>query len=230
MISCPSIRIIRVYIFKEFIIKEFNQLYIERKFDQAKGYLLEHKSELQPALFHYNFAVVQVKLGDLAAARYHFEQARALGMTGTELNSNLEFTTRQLNIESVEHSQEWLEAANIHALESNEFAYHALFLLLLSLCVYLVKRVKKIWLILIVLLALGLEGFYFYHVKQVLFAVTLKEAQLREGPSMAFDTTKNIPAGLKVIVRKRDQSWYLVEYPQSMVGWVSSSDLGFLEK
>lgn len=188
--------------------------------------LKANKEEFSKELFHYNYGTVLYKLENYPAARYHFEIAKKNGLNNTELNNNLAVVKQELYTEQLDSfkSQFLYKATSF-----NTQQYLSLTLLFLILGLVFYKSYKKVFIVpLFLILSLLPIGFKLGYVDKLNPAICLEESTIYEGPSEIFSSYGQLPAGMKVIIDKRDRGWSLIKSPENMTGWVRSKDLGGL--
>jgi hypothetical protein len=207
------------------------ELYTNENYVEAKELLMKNKSDFTPALFHYNFGTVLYKLNEMGAARYHFEMAKSYGFNAHELKNNIQVIKDELIIGRLEMADGWTEQVYINLTELNSMSFHCLSLFFILLSYFIYKRSKKVLVgCLLLIVALMFQLVFWFHFNQLRHAVVITATDLREGPSKAFTTNRVANEALKVIVRKKDENWYFIEYPVSMLGWIEGKDLGFIIK
>jgi hypothetical protein len=200
--------------------------YLKQEYAQAAEFLLANQSKLEPGIFHYQLGTVLYKLNDLPKARFHFEQARLLGMSGSEIQNNLNVVKHQLNVVGQEQIESMSSAIPYNLYHWSNYSYFS-FVLLFILLAGILKYYKKSKYLVITTLLLSLlpAGFWMIKTRQVLLAITKQETAVHEGPSAAFSSVRKLAAGTKIVATKRDGEWYLVDYPENFVGWIKLENL-----
>ena len=89
------------------------------------------------------------------------------------------------------------------------------------------QKIQKKWIIAIVLLlSLTPIAISYFYVKNIDYAVALKDIEIYEGPSKIFNEKGKIRAGSKIVLGQFKEGWFYVEFPISLSGWVSKDQLG----
>jgi hypothetical protein len=200
--------------------------YLKQEYSLAAELLMAKQNEIDPVLFHFQLGTVLYKLGDFAKARYHFEQAQILGMSGSEIKNNLSVVKQHLSVDQHEQIESYAASITYNLYHWSNYSYVSIVLVLLFLA-GLAKYFKKPIYIVISLICLASAPITFWLVKtnNVTIAVTKTETAVHEGPSEAFSSVRKIGAGTKVISTKRDGEWYLIDYPDNFVGWIKHENL-----
>jgi len=211
--------------------KSLEQLYLKQDFDGAQKYILENKSQMDRGVFHYNLGTIHLKKEEYAIGRYHFEKAIKKGFYSPQLHNNLEYSLENLEVAQFEKPEHIGQEIYLGALGLPPAAYITASIFFLVLFLLLRLFFKKLsWGIVVlgtilVLLPIGLRhGVWRDH----RFAVCFKQGDVREGPSEVFKSTYKVPKGVKLVVEKPRDGWYLIRYPKQYIGWIKARDLGLL--
>ena len=210
-------------------MNEFESLYTKNDFKGAAQYLLNNKQQMKSGIFHYNLGTVYSKMGDHATARYHLEKAIQEGYVNSASLSNLAYVKGQLNVDDLSTSTSLPDQLINTSINIPVQAYFSLtlFIILVALLCYRFKKMSsKITLIVVLVLSLVPSIFYATYVKNINYAVALKEVPLYEGPSKIFNEKGKIRPGSKVVLGEFKDGWFFVEFPLSLAGWVNKDQLG----
>ena len=209
--------------------ESFDELYLKKDYKSAAQYLLDNKKQFESGIFHYNLGTVYSKMGDQAAARFHLEKAIAEGYINSSSLNNLAFVKTQLQVDDLSTSTSFPDQF-VNTLASIPMAgYFSMSLLLIIIFTLMIrlKKIQKKWImIMVMLLSLSPILISNFYVKNINFAVALKEIPLYEGPSKIFSEKGKIRAGSKIILGQLKDGWFYIEFPISLSGWVSKDQLG----
>jgi hypothetical protein len=65
-----------------------------------------------------------------------------------------------------------------------------------------------------------------FYVKNVNYAIALKDTPLYEGPSKIFNEKGRVRAGSKIVLGELKEGWFYVKFPLSLSGWINKDQLG----
>lgn len=207
----------------------FDELYLKKDYKGAAQYLLDNKKQFESGIFHYNMGTIYSKMGDQATARFHLEKAIQDGYINSSSLNNLAFVKSQLQVDDLSTStslpDQIISTATAIPM-SGYFSMTLLLVLVFSLMIRF-KKIQKKWIMAVVLLlALTPVLFSNFYVKNINYAVALKEIPLYEGPSKIFSEKGKVRAGSKVVLGQFKDGWFFVEFPISLSGWISKDQLG----
>ncbi len=212
------------------ILKSLQESYLSKDFDGAIKTLIKNKSALEPGLFHYNLGTIHAKKGELAVGRYHLEKALKNNFINTKIMNNIDHVESTLSVSDLSSSKNYFDRAIDQSLKfSSEIYLLSSLLILVALLFSFKKRImenRKI-LILLTLFSFLPLAFFQFHLKDINYAISFKNSEVREGPSGIFATKTSLATGAKVIVGEFESGWVYVKYPIQLSGWVKRSDLGF---
>lgn len=207
----------------------FDELYLKKDYKGAVQYLLDNKKQFESGIFHYNLGTVYSKMGDQATARFHLEKAISEGYINSSSLNNLTFVKSQLQVDDLSTSAE-LPDQVVSTMTSIPMAGYfslTLFLCLIFTLMIRFKKIQKKWvMIAVMLLSLTPVLISNFYVKNINYAVVLKEVPLYEGPSKIFSEKGKVRAGSKVILGQLKDGWFYIEFPISLSGWISKDQLG----
>ncbi len=212
-------------------IKSLESLYLEKDFEGAKNYILKHRDQFDSGQFHYNLGTLHAKLGDYAVARFHLEKAVKEGYVGTNGVYNRFVVKSILKTNDVGNSPLFWDRFLTQSKELPVGAFLGMTLLLVLIVGVLVRFkliVKKAIIIPLILLTIVPVGFHYFYLDKIEVAISLKDIQLREGPSKIYSETSTIKAGAKVITGERSGEWIFIKAPLKFAGWAHRDTLGFL--
>lgn len=210
-------------------LKSLESLYVGGKFDEAIKSLIAQKANFEIGPFHYNLGTLYAKKGEHAIARFHFEKAIKAGFIGDEVLNNLAYSTKTLQLDKVESDNLALDVYY-----SSFFSSFSILLMIIGIYFLLVLMFRKMQKISLkattALLIVGVIPLVvkFTMNRDLKEAILLKKSAVKEGPSAIFESHQELPAGIKLIVTKPKDGWYLIKYPSHFSGWVQSADLGIL--
>lgn len=210
------------------LLKSLEAPYLKGEYDKVIGALLENKSRINKGLFYYNLGTLHIKKNDYAIARYHLEKALKHGMVNSKLLHNIDFVKKQLNVRELGNSPVFLDRAMGNALDLPSSLYVTASLLLGILTLILIKTgIFKKTKVMVISFLIALAPFLLsrYYLEKVDFAITLKEAVLREGPSDIYPELAKISAGTKFIVGEFTNGRFYIKYPDFLAGWIDKNDL-----
>lgn len=212
------------------LFKSLEELYESKEYESVISMLLENKDKISKGDFHYNLGTAYLKNNNLSASRYHFEKAYHEGHMTPQLLRNLETSKSFLNVKELERSDYFKD--NLLSL-SKSFPFESyllisLIILVISVLLFRLKKIKMIPLGVLLGLAIVFSSFGLYVEKSIQQAIVLESSTVLEGPSRSFDETAELPRGIKVIIKKRDDKWVFVESPLHYSGWIERVKLGIL--
>jgi hypothetical protein len=184
---------------------------------------------MDSGIFHYNLGTVYSKMGDQATARFHLEKAIHEGYINTSSLNNLNYVKSQLQVDDLSTSIEIPDQFINVATALPPSAYHSFTLVLCLIAVVLIRfqKIKKKWVMALAFsLALSPVSFSIFYVKNINYAIALKDLPLYEGPSKIFNEKGQVRAGSKIVLGKFKEGWFYVEFPLSLSGWIKKDQLG----
>lgn len=211
------------------MFKTFQEFYDQKDYANAELFLRQNADAMPGDLWNYNLGTVLAQKNDLPMARFHFLQAKQLGLRSESLLENLHFVEEKLEITKWEAPlslQDYSKKIGLWA--------HGGFFTTVTLLIFIVgighfMKTKIVRLIpLYALLMLIPLGMNFWVGSWESFIVT--ESQLiLEGPSAIFSPRGEIPAGVRVLTQKKGD-WLRIIYPSRFDGWIRNQGLKSLEK
>ncbi len=203
---------------------QFKNKFQSKDYQGAIEWLENNHNELGKATYHYNLGTLQTKLEIWGKARYNLEVAKSYELIPGKIENNLEALRFHQNLKQLEPTH-WL----------TELLSVPTPLIVVPSIVFLIFAVlaakKKLW-----SWAGGIFGLItvwcFILLTPHLFfklAVVNEPTGLYEGPSQLFQTSRELPPGLKLVVKEVQDGWALIDQPQTMKGWVKRTDLLFLD-
>lgn len=207
----------------------FDELYLKKDYKGAAQYLLKNKQHIDSGIFHYNLGTVYAKMGDQATARFHLEKAIQDGYINSSSLNNLTYVKSQLQVDDLTTSTSFPDSMMNLAIAIPAAGYFSLTLAMLVIFTILIRlrKIQKKWIMTaVVLLAIAPVLFSNFYVKNINFAVALKDVPVYEGPSKIFNEKGQIRAGSKVILGEFKEGWFFVKFPISLSGWINKDQLG----
>ena len=209
-------------------LKKLEELFVSKKYDEARDFLVTKKSELSPGLFHYNMGTVLGEQGNLPAARYHFEIAKKEGFGHPALYKNLSLVSKKISVNSDVLDQKEYVYNFFSSTPSSLFLFTSLILTIISIfTVKYFELSKKIIVGLILLFFTPTIYKEVYFDKNYSTAINLKEVELFQGPSKVYEVIDMIPAGNRLILSKSHDSWVFIEYPIEFSGWIDRKKIAY---
>ncbi len=211
------------------LLKTVADHYTKAEYDKGIELLLKNKDKFDTGLFHYNLGTFFLKKENFAVARFHLEKAAKLGFVNKSVYNNLNYAQEKLNVVMLEKSDQIIENVLYRFLDYGSSLYLNI-ALLLGVLILLLQRFKvitsNIKVIFIIVLFFVPFLFSIYSQKNFKYAIILRSSVVREGPSGIFPKTKDVAAGLKVIVDKTVDGWSFIKYPDAAVGWIDKNEIG----
>lgn len=209
-------------------MKRFEELYQSKDYQGAEAYLKEVRADIGEWNYHFNMGVLKTAEANLAQARLHYLQAKKYDDGSVELATNLENLNKKLDLAVLEKPQ-----------GANDYYYQTILNIpdvlwtSLSLVVfivgYLVIRKTFRWNQILTVALLGiLPLVYFAYIKTIDTYISNTEMSIYDGPSELFVGQYQIPAGVRIIGKKRDQ-WLEIKYPSKFQGWIKIENNNLLE-
>lgn len=209
--------------------KSFDELYVKKDFKGAAQYLLDNKQQFDSGIFHYNLGTVYSKMGEHASARFHLEKAIKEGYLNNSSLNNLAFVKSQLQVDDLSTSTSIPDQVINSMLSIPNAGYFSITLLLILIFMVMVRlgKIQKRWIMAFVFaVAILPMAFSLFYVKNINYAVALKDTPLYEGPSKIFTEKGSVRAGSKVVLGQFKEGWFYIEFPMSLSGWISKDQLG----
>jgi hypothetical protein len=205
------------------LIKQFESLYSNGNYKEAKDLLLLNKDQFALGVFHYNLGTLYLKNQEIPEARFNLELALQNGLQKPSVWKNHEYVMTKVAQNDLAKSGSLVD--NIldysHGLSNGIFlSISLLFLILMTILFKNVTKIKFLFAAFFLLLSLGTLGFKFLCLDKMKFALAQKEIALREGPSEIFQNFGVIPTGSKFVITKENDGWLFVGRPLSLVGWI----------
>lgn len=167
----------------------------------------------------FELGIKNYQQSEYAKARLYFEKALLHAENKKELAHNIELVKTKLHLEDIESNQDFLTTTLRTPLAF--FFTLATFVLLLSVISYLRKKTTLFYTLSFFLFLL-MAGVGFIK-SQYYFAINLQEQNIYTGSSMAMPKNGKLPAGLKFIVKKKNENeWIFIESPKDFQGWVKN--------
>lgn len=207
----------------------FDELYVKKNFKGAAQYLLDNKQQFDSGIFHYNLGTVYSKMGEHASARFHLEKAIKEGYINNSSLNNLTFVKNQLQVDDLSTSTSIPDQIINSMLSIPSAGYFSITLLLILIFMIMVRfgKIQKRWIMAAVFAFAVLPmAFSLFYVKNINYAVALKDTPLYEGPSKIFTEKGSVRAGSKVVLGQFKEGWFYIEFPMSLSGWISKDQLG----
>lgn len=206
------------------------KLYLSGQLDEAIEKTLDHKNQMDLGHFHYNLGSLYLKKGDLGAARINLEKAIKEGFSLPMAYSNLRYIKNQNTIIDSSRSTS-LEGRTADFLSSvPPQSFFLISLLVLSALLFYIKFSKKISRAVVILsLVLSITPLVLYWgwVSGLQEVIVIKDSTVYQGPSKIYEEIGSLSSGSKVLLSKKNNNWYFIEYPESHSGWVERTLLGF---
>lgn len=211
-------------------IQSVEEAYTKGDYDLVIKELLENKSNLDMGIFHYNLGTAYLKKGSLAVSRFHLEKAYNAGYLNPGLVKNLSVVKGRLSVQEVETSDHIFDnvLAASKSIPTSAFYSFSLALLFIVIVLYRFKRITHIAGSVVVGLSLTVALLGSWTKSSYQTAFMLQDSKVFEGPSESFDVSQEVPAGVRVFIKKQDSKWLYISSPVHLVGWIQRSKLGIL--
>lgn len=209
-------------------LKELEDLFLAKKYDEARDYLVAKKDTISPGLFHYNMGVILGEQGNLAVSRYHFEIAKKNGFSHPAVYKNLKIVEAGIGVKSKPDSMMEYTADFFSSTSSSIFLFVTLLIVFIMMIVARKLQLSKKFVTAVLILffmPLIFKSFYFDNKYST--ALSLKEVELFQGPSKVYEVIDMIPAGSKLILSKSHSDWVFIEYPIEFSGWIDRSKIAY---
>ncbi|MBT3983015.1 MAG: SH3 domain-containing protein [Bacteriovoracaceae bacterium] len=210
-------------------LNKLQDLYLNQKFDDFINLLLKEKASFPLGQFHYNLGTAYLKIENIGAARFHLEKSIWAGYSKSGALKNINLVKTNVIGVQAESSQDFYDFfwRSSKEIPSEAYMTLSLMIILAGIVGVALKKIKKVpGVVLILAVACIPVLFSSIFVKKLNYAVSLVDAEIREGPSKIFEVSRPLPAGLKVLVEQPKDGWYYIKSPVDLAGWVRSKDLG----
>lgn len=212
----------------EDVLKTFEGHYVKKQYEEALQFLLKHKGQISSELLDYNLGTVYAQLGNYPLSRYYLLMAEQKGFKTKQTYQNLKYIEEKLEVSRLEKPltiQDYLIKTGLAVSDG--------FLLTLSLVVLIIglvilKKKRSLLSISIFGLAVILPILLNLWINSWNQSIITKTTSLYSGPSAIFETSGEIPAGVRVLI-KGDTEWKEILYPSRFHGWIKNSDFKRLE-
>ena len=219
--------------------QEVNQLYANGKFSEAISAYQNLLKSKTSAEIYYNLGNAYFKDGQIGKAILNYEQAKRLNPRDLDIRSNLTYSNRLIEYK-IEDKRGWY-LRKISDLISY-FRFEECWLLffvsysifLISLLISFVRKrpllgkINSVLLILVIitffplLLKFGESGMNNEAI------VTVKQAEVRYGPSTVDRIAFRLVEGLKTTIHDHKQDWYRIRLRDGRSGWVRDSEVSVI--
>jgi hypothetical protein len=206
----------------------FADQFAKGDYPNAMNELEKVREKISPGVWHFNMGTVQAKLSRPAEARYHFLEARHMGLQEEALTQNLQFIEDQLEVVKLEKPIEPMDYAMKFGLWAENGFFTMLSLILLLGGLLVLKREKKYWVLAVTIIVAAIPIGIGTWVNSWDRSVNLVPHEVLEGPSAIFASRGELPPGVMVIT-KRSGDWVEIIYPSRFRGWIKSTGLKELE-
>jgi len=209
------------------ILGDLEKNYLNSEYDTSLKNILANKDKFDPGVFYYNSGTLYIKKGNYPVARYHLEKAIKKGYINSKVYNNLNTVKNYLGVES--SSQSKVDVLTNFAMELPGQVYLSLTLLMLIFVITLFRfkyiKLKKTFVTLIVI---SLIPFLFssFYLRNLRFAISFEEIEVREGPSGIYPKSNLVKAGTKLIVGSHSNGWVYIKSPVHLTGWTKKEALG----
>lgn len=204
------------------VISTFGQLVAKGDYNTALNILTKAKGEVSEFQYWSSLGLVQLKLENYPEARLAFEKASLQTIYSSSLKKNMEFLEEK--IPDGGQNSTWADYGNSILLNLGPSKVWILSLMLVLPLVWLVKtHMSRTFLIFSSVLGLIPILFSLWFQLETGAFVARSQLELYDGPSQIFRTNRLISPGMKVLVRERDNWWYVV-YPPATTGWISKDN------
>ncbi|MFY7992712.1 MAG: tetratricopeptide repeat protein [Bacteriovoracaceae bacterium] len=200
-------------------LKTYQELWNAKDYQKALDWLEKNPSVFGSETWHYNLATTYGQLGELAEARYHFEQSYQLGKRDEKMAESLKWIHKQGEADRWETLSSWTDYVYKFLIYRPQYFFSQLTLVFLALGfgLYAIKKFKKKGLGLFMILAL-ISTSLGYIVSDNKLVVTKTAVEIYRGPSQIFDF-QEVPAGVMLFLKPYGTQ-YKVLYPSSAEGWI----------
>lgn len=212
----------------EDVLKTFGGLYQREDFQGALDALKSHETALPSGLWHYNMGLVKARLDRLPEARYHLLMAQKQEFRPGETATNLAVVEGKLAAVKLEQPLELWDHVVRSALWAQQgfFTFLGLVVLLAALWDLRQRRRFQRGILYAGLIAVPLLLNAWVGSWQK--SVVTEQREVREGPSVIFRARTELPPGVLVVTRKKED-WREVLYPSRFAGWINDKGLLDLE-
>lgn len=205
-------------------------MYQEKNYDEALKLLNQHKSELEPGVYHFNLGTILLKKEQFAFGRYHLELAIKNGFYTTESLKNLNSSKELLNVIQFEETNFWERTSQVLYTAPWDFYLFFTLLTLGATLLFWKKLSSKFSKIALIIIAVVPLSFPLIFINNQFAIVTQKEQPIFEGPSEVFDQSNELPIGLKVLVKDNNDGWYKIITPERFSGWVKKNSIMLIKE
>lgn len=213
----------------ESTLKLFETHYLSGDYKSAKTLLLQNKDSFDSKVFHYNLGTLYLKDKEFAVGRYHLEKAIKDGFLNTRILNNLDVAKDNLGVAQIENNIQFGDQVFENVITTPLSIYFSITLLLFFIVIFLKRFFKnKIVMVFVLLVCLCPLVMSVLAGRQYSTAIALKAIIVKEGPSDIFQNKAEIPAGIKLIVKKPKDGWFFVDHPKVFSGWIKGKNLGVL--
>ena len=212
--------------------KSLNELYQSGSYKEAVDLVLKNKGSYTPAIFHEHLGTLYLKNKDFGVARFHLEKAVKKGLVNTNVRHNLKTVKKQITTPDMDANHGFWQnfVSTGLSLPSGSFFVLSLLIIFTSLLLKRVKLIKNNYLAFtFVLLGLLPIGFQKLYLDKISYGVTLTQTPLIEGPSKIYSEITELEPGVKFIIGRQKEGWYLIKFPDNLVGWVEKKNIGIFK-
>ncbi len=219
--------------------QEANRLYADGKFSEAAA-IYEKLVESKPsAEIYYNLGNVYFKDKQIGKAILNYERAKRFAPRDSDIRSNLSYANHLIEYK-IEDKRNWYVRQTTYLVDYFKFGEcwllflgsYSIFLIVL-LIAFIRKRplFGKLSAVLFTLLIISscplLLKFWETGIKNEA-VVTVKQAEVRYGPSTVDRIAFRLVEGLKITLHDHKQDWYRIRLLDGRSGWVRDSEINII--
>ena len=166
---------------------QMQDLYVKKQYSELQEMMLKNKDEFSEGQFFYNYGTLFLKQGKIGPARYNFEKAFNIGWYSSGLQKNYEQIIKSVKVDPIKSS--FVYDKSIALLElSPWWVFIVIFLLLLNfILLFLSRKALSIRSALIFIILVSLTtGTLLWYKSNLIGAIVLRDAVIKEGPSKIY--------------------------------------------
>ena len=210
------------------IFQQANEAYEAEHYADAADLYLQLIPDHQSAALHYNLGNTYYRLNQFGPAILHYEKALALQPSNPDIRANLKLAREAAQLPDT--TPNWAQSLALK-LPANSWAWITTSCFWIALACILLPRLwdrqslltRSVATLTILVFLTGIVALYgWHHLAQRGIALS-EEAALKNSPTNSAAPQHYLKAGESATILRRHGSYYFIETPTGLSGWISSN-------
>ncbi len=207
----------------EDVLKTVEALHAQKDYKSAIHKLETNQSKISPGVWHYNMGSVHGKLENWSLSRFHFLMAELNGYSTKELMMNKKLVESKLSIEKYEKPISTTDYLIKGSLIASQGILTMVSFLIILFAIYRARKVSELKSLALTTLFAGFILVLNFWILSWTKVVVFSPQMVREGPSVIFRETTEVPAGIMLVISKEGE-WSKIIYPSRFEGWTQGKN------